>query len=113
MFLIVAKYLLPKGFRGLTIYPFVIVCDVKDKGNKVFLNHESIHIKQQLEMLVLPFFVWYGLEFLVRLLHYKKWHLAYRNICFEREAYACEGDCNYLKNRAPWSFIRYLKRVSI
>ena len=71
MILIVFKYLTPKGFRGITFYPFVFLADKNDKLNSRFVNHERIHIRQQLEMLVLPFFIWYGIEFLFRLWQFK------------------------------------------
>jgi hypothetical protein len=60
------------------------------------------------ELLVVPFYLVYGVEFLVRLFQYKKWHLAYRNISFEREAYANEMYLDYLKQRKFWSFLKYL-----
>jgi hypothetical protein len=41
MFLIVAKYLIPKGFRGLTIYPFVLVKYREDLNDSIFINHEK------------------------------------------------------------------------
>lgn len=107
MFLIVSKYLIPKGFTGLTIYPFVILRERKDRAVLEVLNHEKIHIRQQLELLVLPFFIWYFLEYLIRLAQYKDKHLAYRNISFEREAYANEKDFDYLKNRSVWRFLKY------
>jgi DMSO/TMAO reductase YedYZ heme-binding membrane subunit len=109
MFVIVAKYLIPKGFRGLTIFPFVILKHAFDSENKVLVNHEKIHIRQQLELLILPFFLWYFVEYAVRLLQYKNANLAYRNISFEREAYANEQHFDYLKNRSFFSFLSYLK----
>lgn len=108
MILIVAKYLIPKGYSGLAAFPFVIVKKASYKKQYVFLNHEKIHLRQQLELLVLPFFIWYVLEFLLRWLQYKKWELAYRNISFEREAYANEIHLNYRKKR---SFCRFLKYI--
>lgn len=110
MFLIVTKYLIPKGYRGLTAFPFVFVKHRLDKENMVFVNHEKIHLRQQLELLVLPFFIWYFLEYLVRLVQYKNADLAYRNISFEREAYANELNLDYLKNR---SFLRFLKHLTV
>ncbi len=83
MFLIVAKYLIPRGYRGLTAFPFVLIKYREDKGNKVFINHEKIQLRQQLELFILPFFIWYVLEYLVRLVQYKNRDLAYRNISFE------------------------------
>ena len=71
MIVVVFKYLTPKGFRGLTLYPFVLISNAKDRNDKVFLNHEKIHIRQQLELLVLPFYVWYILEFLFRWIQLK------------------------------------------
>ena len=106
MILIVFKYLTPRGFRGLTLFPFVFMADKEDKLNVVFINHEKIHIRQQLELLVLPFYIWYFLEFLVRWFQYKDKFEAYKNISFEREAYSNEKDLNYLKQR---SFCRFLK----
>ncbi|TDW44275.1 hypothetical protein EV144_10924 [Flavobacterium sp. 270] len=108
MFLIVAKYLIPKGYRGMTVYPFILIKYYKDQVNAVFLNHEKIHLRQQLEMLILPFFICYFLEFLIRFIQYKNKDLAYRNISFEREAYANETDFNYLKNRSFFQSWNYL-----
>ncbi|PKB15864.1 hypothetical protein [Flavobacterium sp. 5] len=109
MFVIVAKYLIPKGYRGLTVFPFVLIKYALDSKNKVLVNHEKIHIRQQLELLVFPFFVWYFVEYAVRLLQYKNANLAYRNISFEREAYANEERIDYLKSRPFFSFLNYLK----
>lgn len=108
MFLIVAKYLIPKGYRGMAVFPFILVKYDFDKMNKTFVNHEKIHLRQQLEMLILPFFIWYFLEYLIRLIQYKNAALAYQNISFEREAYANETDFNYLKNRTFFQFLKYI-----
>ena len=108
MFLIVTKYLIPKGYRGLAVFPFVFVKYSLDKKNLVFVNHERIHLRQQLELLIIPFFVLYFLEFFLRLIQYRNVDLAYRNISFEREAYANEKDLDYLKNRFLWRFIKYI-----
>lgn len=108
MILIVFKYLTPKGFRGITIYPFVFLSNKQDKDNLVFITHERIHLQQQLELLILPFYVWYVLEFLIRLVQYKNRREAYYNICFEREAYRYENDFLYLKKRKNWSFLKFL-----
>ncbi|SDW83036.1 hypothetical protein [Flavobacterium degerlachei] len=113
MFLIVTKYLIPKGYRGLTAFPFVFVKYSSDKENTVFVNHEKIHLRQQLELLVLPFFILYILEYFVRLLQYKNRDLAYRNISFEREAYDNESDTSYLKKRRFFSFIKYINKSTL
>ena len=108
MFVLVFKYLVPKGYRGITLFPFIFFLRKEDKRNVVLVNHEKIHIRQQLELLVIPFFIWYGLEFLVRLFQYKNRREAYRNISFEREAYTNEKDLDYLEQRSFWSFLKYV-----
>jgi hypothetical protein len=110
MFLIITKYLIPRGFSGLATFPFIFIRYPADKEKLSFLNHEKIHLRQQLELVVLPFFIWYILEYLVRLIQYKNKDLAYRNISFEREAYANESDMEYLKNRSIFRFTKYLVR---
>ena len=109
MFLIVTKYLIPKGYRGLAFFPFVFVKHRLDKANEVFVNHERIHLRQQLEMLVIPFFIWYFIEFCLRCIQYKNFDLGYRNISFEREGYANENDLDYLKRRTFWAFLKYIR----
>jgi hypothetical protein len=108
MFIIVSNYLIPKGYHGITLFPFIFLKNVNLKEDVVILNHEKIHFRQQIELLVIPFYIWYFVEFIVRMMHYKDWDLAYRNISFEREAYANEKSFNYLKNKTFWSFLSYL-----
>jgi len=107
MIVIVFKYLIPKGFRGFTFFPFVVLSDKKDKSHNILLNHERIHLRQQLELLIVVFFVWYILEFLIGLAKYKNRREAYYSISFEREAYSNEKDLHYLKQRSFWSFLKY------
>lgn len=109
MFVIVTKYLIPKGYNGLTLFPFVMIRNNFDKANKVLINHEKIHIRQQMQLLVLPFLIWYMLEFLFRWIQFRDKNKAYRNISFEREAYANEQNLNYLEEMQLWSFLKYLK----
>lgn len=108
MILIVFKYLMPKGFKGLTFFPFVILTNREDALDKVCINHEKIHLRQQLELLVLPFYIWYGIEFMIRLLFLKDRNKAYKRISFEREAYENEKDLDYLKSRSFWKFLNFL-----
>ncbi|TYA59709.1 hypothetical protein [Formosa maritima] len=105
--IVYSKYIVPKGYLGISIFPFVILKHESLKQDVVLINHERIHLRQQLELLVLPFYIIYGFEFLIRLFQYKSWHLAYKEISFEREAYTNEKDLNYLKSRSFWSFIHY------
>jgi len=108
MIVVVNKYLLVKGFKGISLYPFVILKHKVLAKDSIFMNHERIHLSQQIEMLILPFYLWYSLEFLLRLVQFKNVKLAYKNISFEREAYANESDFNYFRKRQLWNFTYYL-----
>lgn len=70
-------------------------------------NHESIHTAQMKEMLYIFFYLWYGLEWLIRWVGCGfKSKKAYRNISFEREAYSNDADLEYLKNRRLFFWLR-------
>lgn len=105
-----------KGFVAINLFGVVFVRkEVQPPYNfsprewdKV-LNHELIHTKQMQELLYLPFYVWYLLEWLVRLVMYRDRHKAYRNISFEREAYANQHKWDYNKGRKRYAFLRYIK----
>jgi hypothetical protein len=109
----ISKFIIPKKFNGLTIWPFIFLRHKELKLNKILVNHEVIHLKQQLELLVLPFFIWYGIEYLFRLVQYKDAFNAYKNISFEREAYANEKNLDYLKHRKLYSFFNYLNKKNV
>ncbi len=106
MILIVSKILVPKGYRAMTLFPFVFVCEKDAQNDLVLLNHERIHWVQQRELLLVGFFIWYVLDYLLQLLKYKNHSLAYRNIVFEREAYLHENNLEYLASRTFWGFLK-------
>lgn len=108
MIVVVNKYLLGKGFLGVALWPFVIVRHPGLAKDAVFLNHERIHLRQQLELLILPFYIWYIIEFFVRFFQYGNPYKAYKNISFEREAYKKEKDLDYCRSRRFWNFCNYL-----
>mgnify|MGYP001236529873 FL=1 len=109
MILIVSKFLVPSGYRALTVFPFVFVRENGAKEDAVLLNHEQIHLAQQKELLLVGFLIWYVLEYLWRLAQYKNHQLAYRNILFEREAYSQEQHLGYLKTRNYGQFLKLNK----
>jgi len=109
MFVVTLSWLFRKNFVGMAIFPFILLRNKEDKTNLHLIHHERIHIIQQIEMLILPFFIWYGIEYVYRLIQYQfNGNKAYRNLSFEREAYANEHDLDYLKKRKFYSFIKYL-----
>jgi hypothetical protein len=102
------KFLTFNFARAITIFPFILLNNKSLKRNKELINHEKIHIRQQLEMLIIPFYIWYLTEFFIRFVKTRSRDLAYISISFEREAYTNEGNVDYTKNRKFWAFLRYL-----
>lgn len=98
----------PKGYNAIMLVWWLIVKTGYAITSRL-INHEEIHSVQQKEMLVLFFFIWYGLEFIFRLAQYRNWKKAYMNVSFEREAYANQYDMAYLQNRRMFSWIKYLR----
>ena len=107
MILVSHKILTKMKVNGITLFPFIILRNKDFKNNKILINHEKIHLRQQLELLIIFFYIWYVVEYYYWLVKLKNKHLAYRNISFEREAYAMEEDLNYLETRKFWSFFKY------
>lgn len=106
--IVVFRYFFYKNYVGLSLWPFIILKNPGLKNDTVLINHEKIHLKQQRELLILPFYFLYLLEGMVRFFIYFDTSTAYRNISFEQEAYQNESNLYYLKQRSPFSFIKYL-----
>lgn len=91
----------------MTVWPFILASRQLDEQT---INHERIHLRQQAELLILPLYMLYFLEYGIRLIQYRNNDKAYRNISFEREAYENETNLFYLNNRRAWSWLNYLKK---
>lgn len=95
MILIKNKILPIKGYKAISIFPFVFYKG--DKPNKKTLNHERIHLKQQLELLIILFYIIYLVEWIFK---------GYWSVSFEKEAYEHEYNYNYLKDRKLFNMWR-------
>ena len=106
---IVRNNIIPfKGYKAVNLFGILFV-----RGDAVMastdINHESIHTAQMKEMLYVFFYLWYVIEWLVRLVRYRNAHTTYRNIGFEREAYTNQGSMSYLQGRGRYAWWKYLK----
>lgn len=93
---------------GMAIFPFILVKRPEIKQHARIINHEYIHLRQQLELFILPFYILYLSHYFINLVRYKNHHQAYLNIVFEREAYQKDFDLNYLNKRKLWSWVRFI-----
>ena len=95
------------SYAAINLFGFIII----KKGIHLRwtdINHELIHTRQQVEMLWIPFYTWYVVEWLIKFIIYRNLNRAYYNISFEREAYSNQHDIQYLRNRKWYSFVKYL-----
>lgn len=93
------------GFKAINLFGVLFVrkgCTMLDTD----LNHEAIHTAQIREMLYVFFYLWYVIEWGIRL--FKNGN-AYRNISFEQEAYGNQSYLIYLKERRTFAWLDYLK----
>ena len=82
-------------------------------------NHESIHTEQMKELLFIFFYIWYIIEWLIKIPfswfykqpenHQKINKIAYRSISFEQEAFYNQYDYEYLEEKRKK--YNWLKRV--
>lgn len=101
------------AYHGLNLFGIIFVQRKWGKMDAHELNHEFIHTLQQWEMTYIGFYIWYIMEYLVRLVQYRfKTEKAYYNISFEREAYANEHNPHYAHTRHPMAWIKYLRQTS-
>ena len=100
----------PRGFEAISLVWWIIARSDR-KFDEIDQNHEEIHGRQQREMLVLPFLLWYCIEYIIRLfLNGMRHRNAYKSISFEQEAYDNESDMKYLDKRKPYSWIKYIRK---
>lgn len=96
-----------KGFKVINLFGILFVRG-NVQMNDYDINHEEIHTKQMKEMLYAFFYLWYLVEWIIKVAKYKDIHEAYRDISFEREAYANMYHESYLKNRKHFNWIKLL-----
>lgn len=84
----------------------VLFCRPNARITPTLINHERIHTAQILEMGIIFFYIWYVVEWTIKLFSSGN---AYMRISFEREAYRHERDLNYLKERKLFAWWKYLR----
>lgn len=128
---LIAKMLI--GCHTITIGPFILTeKKTKEELGQETINHETCHSIQWIELLIvtsilifiiqllvgispwwyllstISFYIWYTVEYLIRLIMLRNHKKAYKSICFEKEASESESDQNYIENRLLFSWTKYL-----
>ena len=109
-----SKWIPFKGFWAINLFGVIFVRkDLPERylSDPLWLDtivrHERIHTRQMVELLVIPFYLLYIVEWLARLAICRDADSAYRSISFEQEAYAHQDNPEYLQQRRPYAFLNY------
>jgi hypothetical protein len=105
---VVTNNIIPfKGYKAINLFG-ILFCRKGTVIDYVTLNHESIHTEQMKEMLFIPYYIWYIIEYLIKFFMYGSYFRAYRNVGFEREAYTYEKESDYLSKRKHFAWFRQM-----
>ena len=97
-----------KGFSAINLFG-IIFARKETKITSHILNHEGIHSAQMKELFFIGFYLWYLIEWTLRLFQFRfNNKMAYYAISFEKEAYDNMFTTDYLSSRKPYAFRRYL-----
>lgn len=124
-----------RGYVAMTILFWVFIRkEYKDRISETTINHETIHAYQQTEIwtasaiiTLLSIFLFglswwwlllcpaipialYLLSWIIEII-LPPYDMAYKNICYETEAYYNENDMEYLKKR-KWFTFKFFKYIS-
>lgn len=132
----VAKLLLFPTYTAVTLLYNSFFKKDEDEYSMDDIYHECIHQVQQMECSVMGlalglvlcglfnlslwwiiilglgfFYIWYGIEYLI-ILCFAKWdkqNERYHDVSFEEEAHNNDGYWDYLEDRKPFAWIKYIK----
>lgn len=103
------KFIPFPGYKAINLFGILFVRGNARIDDKT-IRHESIHTSQMKEMLYVFFYIWYVVEWIVRLFMRGN---AYRKISFEREAYDNEDSGCYLGSRKTFAWLGFYKSTKL
>lgn len=110
---IIRNKIIPYGWAGaINLFGLLFVKEDM-RVDEMVINHERIHSAQMREMLYLPFYLAYAVEWLWRFARLKDGYKAYRWMTFEREAYDNQRNYDYLSGRRHFAQWRKTANTSL
>lgn len=100
------RLLPPRRYDAINIAG-LLFCRRGTRVTPELIRHEQIHTRQMAELLFVGFYLWYLIEWLVRIPMRGN---AYRHISFEQEAYDHMDEPHYLRRRRHYAWFRYIMR---
>jgi hypothetical protein len=99
---------LGKGAMAITLYPFIFV-RADTRNNEELIRHETVHIRQQLELLIVGSWLLYLYEYAyARLIKRLDARQAYYYTALEQEAHRNAMNEHYLLERKPYAVLNYV-----
>lgn len=98
-----------KGYIAINIFGIIFARKEYKPVTKTTINHERIHTEQMKELGFIFFYIWYGIEYLIKLIKYKNHDKAYNLINFELEAYVHDHEEDYLSKRKHYNWFKFYK----
>ena len=86
---------------AIALWPFIFI---RDEGDVTTVNHEKIHLRQQVELLIIGFYFLYAFYWLRSYLKQGDKARAYYDIPFEKEAYMFDGFPEYPEKRRRFNW---------
>lgn len=99
------------GFRTVNLFGILFA---RERLNITDVNRERIHTQQMKELGYFLYYVLYALEYLIKLIVYRDFYKAYKNVSFEKEALAYQNNLSYLTSRklyAQWRTVTQRKKT--
>lgn len=114
---IIYNNLIPfKGFTAMTFCKWIFARKEYGELSDITINHEKIHMDQASDFKIpvikyIIFYIWYLLEWLLKLPAALFGYDAYYSISFEAEAYDNQWNMNYLENRKRFTWLKYIFKL--
>lgn len=93
-------------------FPQIIVGPFVFTGGKEIaehtIRHGEIHWRQQIELLIVGWYIWYVLEYIYKFWLFQDPFEAYNKLSFEIEARGYENNPYYLGYRTLWAWTNYI-----
>lgn len=107
-----------QGFLAMSVGPWIFARKEYQKQglSKYTINHESLHWEQQKDFFIpvigsIVFYLWYLVEWILKLPFTLFGYDAYRSISFEQEAYNYQYNLDYIKTRKKFNWLQYVFKL--
>ena len=117
MKIIYSKHIPQKGYKAITLFNTIVVrYECKNRFTYVDYNHESIHQCQAYDfgigfMGYFIFYLWYILEWLLKVPFALFGYKPYMSISFEQEAYENQKNTSYRATRKKFNWLKNIFKL--